>query len=234
MKRCLKKTIGNASLNIFELNTVVIEAEAVLNSRPLTYMYSDINEGEPLTPSHFLCCQRLLNLPEQKPQSDLHNTDYIPGQESTKTLNRRARYHDRLMKSLWALWRKEYLTSLREIFKTKEKTNISTVKQGEVVIIHDNTPRNKWKLGVINTLLPGKDGTVRAVKLRTSNGKELTRPLEKLYPLEISIQSTDQHPRDDTAGKEITGQPRAKRTAAVRASQRIKQQLEEYEQDNTC
>jgi len=27
MKRCLKKTIGNASLNIFELNTVVIEAD---------------------------------------------------------------------------------------------------------------------------------------------------------------------------------------------------------------
>ena len=54
VKRCLKKTLGKASLNYIELNTILTEVEAVLNSRPLTYTYTDIEDGSPLTPSHFL------------------------------------------------------------------------------------------------------------------------------------------------------------------------------------
>ena len=64
MKRCLKKTLGKACLNMIELNTILTEVEAVLNSRPLTYPYTDINDASPLTPSHFLCGYRLLTLPE--------------------------------------------------------------------------------------------------------------------------------------------------------------------------
>ena len=52
-KRCLRKTIGQASLTYDELLTVVIEVEAVLNSRPLSYILAD-DLDEPLTPSH-LC-----------------------------------------------------------------------------------------------------------------------------------------------------------------------------------
>ena len=49
---------------MIELNTILIEVEAVLNSRPLTYPYVDINDASPLTPSHFLCGHRLLTLPD--------------------------------------------------------------------------------------------------------------------------------------------------------------------------
>ena len=58
VKRCLK--------NMIELNTILIEVEAVLNSRPLTYPYVDINDASPLTPSHFLCGHRLLTLPDTR------------------------------------------------------------------------------------------------------------------------------------------------------------------------
>ena len=37
VKKFLKKTIGKAYLNMIELNTILIEVEAVLNCRPLTY-----------------------------------------------------------------------------------------------------------------------------------------------------------------------------------------------------
>jgi len=43
VKSCLKKVIGNASLLIDELDTVLLEVEVVLNSRPLTYIYDEIS-----------------------------------------------------------------------------------------------------------------------------------------------------------------------------------------------
>ena len=62
-KCCLEKLLGNAKLNYEELSTIMAEVEAVLNSRPLTYMYSEDIET-PLTPSHLVMGKRLLNLPD--------------------------------------------------------------------------------------------------------------------------------------------------------------------------
>ena len=53
VKRCLKKTIGNATLSYDELLTAVAEVEMVLNSRPLSFVSTEDKE-EPLTPSHLL------------------------------------------------------------------------------------------------------------------------------------------------------------------------------------
>ena len=41
IKRCLKKIVGRSMLALEELNTVLIEIEAVINARPITYVYDD-------------------------------------------------------------------------------------------------------------------------------------------------------------------------------------------------
>lgn len=46
-----------------ELSTLIIEIEAVLNSRPLTYISTE-DTTEPLTPSHLMTDRRLLTLPK--------------------------------------------------------------------------------------------------------------------------------------------------------------------------
>ena len=112
VKRCLKKTIGKAYLNMVELNTILIEVEAVLNSRPLTYPYVDINDAFPLTPSHFLCGHRLLTLPDTRVSISESDPDYIPTDVSSKELTKRANYHEVVIQAFWTRWQKEYLTSL--------------------------------------------------------------------------------------------------------------------------
>ncbi|XP_035233801.1 uncharacterized protein LOC118205619 [Stegodyphus dumicola] len=48
--------------------------------------------------------------------------------------------------------------------------------------------RIKWPLGKIITLIPGNDGVVRLVKLRTKSG-EILRPIQRIYPLEVHLQT---------------------------------------------
>ena len=42
-KNCLRKTIGHSSLTFEGLHTLLVEIEATLNNRPLTYIYDDEN-----------------------------------------------------------------------------------------------------------------------------------------------------------------------------------------------
>ncbi|GFV07101.1 DUF5641 domain-containing protein [Trichonephila clavipes] len=49
-----------------------------------------------------------------------------------------------------------------------------------------NSKRLNWSLGHVIELYPGKDGIERVAKLRVANGFVI-RPLQKLYPLEMSV-----------------------------------------------
>ena len=55
VKRCLKKSVGQASLTFDELSTILVKIEGVINARPITYAYDD-SEGVsfPLTPSQLV------------------------------------------------------------------------------------------------------------------------------------------------------------------------------------
>ena len=58
-KRCLKKILANARLNYEELLTLLCEVEAVLNSRPIIYVYCEDVETL-LTPSHLVLGKHLI------------------------------------------------------------------------------------------------------------------------------------------------------------------------------
>ena len=69
-KTALKKTLGRAHMSLIVLETLVVEIEAVLNDRPLTYTPSELEEMDPLTPAHLLYGRRITSLPHESVDED--------------------------------------------------------------------------------------------------------------------------------------------------------------------
>ena len=67
VKRCLQKSVGRSLLTFEELCTLVVEIEATLNNRPLTYIYDD-EEGlsYPLTPADLIYGRQIATMPHQR------------------------------------------------------------------------------------------------------------------------------------------------------------------------
>ena len=85
------------------------------------------------------------------------------------------------LQHVWSRFLKELLPSLNPRTKwAKHSVNISV---GDIVLVLDNqTPRDKWPLGRVIEVYPGIDLTVRVAKVQLQN-KTITRPVVKLIPI---------------------------------------------------
>lgn len=172
MKDVLKRVIGRACLSYEEMTTVLCDCESIINSRPLTYISESDSDFVPLSPSLFLQDLKEIGVP------DCDAVDH-------KSLNRRVKYRLALQKDLRKRFRSEYLGMLIQRPKLKKW---STISVGDVVLIgSDNQKRINWPLGRVTKLIPGKEGIIRLVKLRTARG-EILRPIQRLFPLEITCE----------------------------------------------
>ena len=61
VKRAMKTVINDQLPPEKTLHTVLVEAEVIINSRPLTGVCDDISDNETLTPNHFLIGRASLN-----------------------------------------------------------------------------------------------------------------------------------------------------------------------------
>ena len=189
-KRCLRKSIGRNCLLFDELLTLVTEVECVLNSRPLTYVYSD-DVTEPLTPSHLLVGHRLLSLPDGTISQDADD-EYTP---TSATLTRRAAHLAKTLENFWKRCKLEYLQELREFDRTgRQGESSSSLQPGEIVTVYDEDhPRGLWRLGRIEEVIPSADGNIRGVLVKVvSKGGQvqfIRRPVQHIYPLEVRSHS---------------------------------------------
>ena len=97
-----------------------------------------------------------------------------------------------------------------------------------MIIKTDEKNRGKWPLGIVTELVLGRDGVVRAVKLRA--GKSfLERPTLDLYPLELSVDIPKMYPLSDlnAGAREF----RPKRQEAIAARERIRQTMQDEDDE---
>ncbi|XP_068211786.1 uncharacterized protein [Palaemon carinicauda] len=174
LKTCLKKEIGQAFLSFSELSCVVTELEVIINDRPLIYTSGDLDQLDILTPNHLILGRRLRSFPREV--------------RNWKDVGKRFLYITKKCDDLWKRWEREYLTSLRETHRVGIRHK-SWPKMRDVVLIHDEGSRSRWKLGQIVKLHVGPDDFLRVVTLKTPQG-QVMRPVVKLYPLEL-WQETD-------------------------------------------
>jgi len=227
-KASIKKVLGRSYVSLLDLQTIVVEVEAILNDRPLTYASPDPCDPEPLTPAHLLYGRKIVSLPHRLVDEDsIHDPDYGFDCEVKK----RARMMSFLLNQFWRRWKTEYLTSLRESHRSTGN-NKQVVKKGEVVLVHDDGPRASWRLAVIEDVVTGNDGLIRSAKIRTSTGRT-SRPISRLYPLEVSCEEdseqTGQHVTDNqqVTSDGVSGQcvdsrdVRPTRTAALKARAKL-------------
>ena len=86
-----------------------------------------------------------------------------------------------------------------------------------MIIRSDEKNRAQWKPGVVEDLITDRAGVVRVAKLRSSKSS-LERPIQHLYSLELSCDSTVE---TTTSGPVDTHVARPQREAAAAAGLRV-------------
>ncbi|XP_042909027.1 uncharacterized protein [Parasteatoda tepidariorum] len=170
MKGLLKKTLGRDSLTYEEMQTALCNCEVILNERPLTTVCSDASLTA-LTPADFLKEKKPSFVPDIKTKTDPNH------------LRRRIQYLQTIREAFRVRFRQEYLGALC----TRQKKNtFQPLKVGDIVILGDDNKKwILWPLGKEMETMPGTDGVVRRVRMKTKQG-ELIRAVQRVHPLEIS------------------------------------------------
>ena len=169
IKYHLYRVIGSAHLTFEKLYTCLIQIEAILNSRPLCPLSNNPLDFNVLTPGHFLIGQSLTAFPEK----DLTQVSY----------NRLTQWQHctKIQQHFWKRWSVEYLNRLQN--RPKWLHDCKNLKIGDLVLLkEDNIPPLKWPRARILEVIPGADGKIRMVNLKTQNGT-FVRNITKVCPL---------------------------------------------------
>ena len=196
--RGILKARKNVTLE--EFRTVLIEAEAVVNSRPLTMQSTgSLEDPLPLTPFHLIAGRSMQTIPDFYGKD---GPDPLVAQWNSRT---------KMMREFWDRWFKEYCLSLHP--RAKWTTPGREPKVGEVVLVRgESKNRYHWPLARIIDVDKGIDGLTRTVTLRTfeKNKRHVKmRGVQHIFRLEGDVDqlgkdahASGQHKDDDDDQKE--------------------------------
>ena len=165
-KRLLFNIAGSRKLQEDSFSTLICQVEALLNSRALTSVSSDIRDVESLTPGHFLT-GITTGLPSY--------TTISSNDRGTRKLRNNV---NSIMNEFWTRLLKEYLPTLRQ--RRKWHSTVDGIEVGDMVwILENHTPRGIWPVGRVQKVNKDKDNFVRSFLVKTTKG-DFVKPAIKL------------------------------------------------------
>lgn len=219
VKQSLYKVIGKADLKVSELKEVMLEVETFLNNRPLCYVEDDIQLPE-LTPNIMMMGSN--NALLQEDIADIKDKD----------LRKRAKYLERCKENIWKRWSNEYIKALREKHNLVHHGKENKISVGDVVLIKgEEKNRGRWAVGVVESLIRGKDNVVRGARLRSKKSR-IERAVQMLYPLELTCEDEDK--RTEIENSQLNAEAREfrpQRKAATIAKETIQETIRDEERE---
>ena len=195
MKTHLRRVMGVRRFTFEQLTTLTCQIEACLNSRPLIPITSHDPDGLAiLTSGHFLTTKSTAIYPED------------PTPLTDRQMLQKWNVCQGIVQQFWTRWHKEYLNTLQA--RTKWQHSSPNLKVEDIVAIR---PGGKiipghWPLGRVIQTLPGTDGRVRAVIVKTKTGVRqravtqlalIHRPGEDQHPRPGNLSSQDLEEEED-------------------------------------
>jgi len=105
-------------------------------------------------------------------EDEVHDPDF----RDTSEVRSRAKKQVQIIGHFQSRWKSEYLTALRETYRLCG-SNTQHVKAGDVVLIHDDTPRVNWRMAVIESVNKGRDGVIHSANISTTIGQIVQSPV---------------------------------------------------------
>ena len=224
LKGCLAKALYHKRVSFEELRTLLVEFQAIINMRPLTYL-SQERESEALTPSMLLHGRNICISP---PLNDLVSSD--PDFVGPSELRQQYARLSAVISKFENSWKRDYLVSLRERHYNSRGKPSQRLKVGDLVMVDledhlGKGHRSLLSMGKVTKLFPASDHIVRTVEVFVS-GKYYVRPISKLVLLELE---EPQEGLETTSLQEAVpaSPPRKRREAAIKCDAHRKSLLAE-------
>ena len=201
IKKALSKQLGHAILTFSELSETLLDIEAFMNERPLTYQ-EELDTQKPLTPNLLMGMSSAPMLEEDLERMNFRTEQAI--------ITKRWKYLQRTQCHLRKRWQEQYLHALQERHQLNPDPQQQIPQIGAIVLVTDTLAGRMpvWNLGKIEGFIEGRDGIIRGLKVKLGNGFVIERPLQLVRNLEIV--STKQGPNgepelpEETPLKEFT------------------------------
>ena len=147
-----RRALGRKLLNLWQFTTFTAEVEAIVNSRPITFVSDEKDGTIALRPMDFLLPRATACIEEP----DESEPAYHPG--PAEKLARLWYATNKALREFWETWSSQYLILLRNRTQDQHKRPMlvsqETPQVGHIVLIEqEDMARNDWPLGRIIKLI---------------------------------------------------------------------------------
>jgi len=184
VKVAFRRAVGRKMLTLSQFSTFVVEVEAMINHRPITYVSDDPDATLALRPVDFLLPHSQMVMSEPTQGENVDDPVFRPSPAEKLA----GLWHATTvaLRNYWRIWSKDYLLILRQRNEREHQHPRIQAREfpqvGQTVLVEmEESPKNHWPMGRIVALGPG----LRSAQLMMGNGRVWGRPVNKLVPLEV-------------------------------------------------